>query len=344
MKQVTLEDVAARVGISKYSVSRALSGKPGVSKGTRLAVITAARAMGYQHRALAPQGLAVENSNIVLLIPHQDIADIEFWMGVINGASEEAEQLGYTFITRPFTEANSQRPTPLENVHGLIVAGSRARIAMQPYLDAGVPASLVTYPQPLEPFDAVYSADVEGGYAVGEHLIKLGHRRLAFVTEAPEKPSFAARARGLREAARAQGVQVEEIHIDPDEPGTSFEAACRTAGDLPFSAVLASTDGIAFTVIWTLNRLGLNVPDDISVVGYNDTAQASRFVPKLTTLRIPTREIGAMAMRFLHERITGTHAAYPPRRLVFAQELVLRESTAPYKAAKVASEGNALRR
>ena len=333
MKSVSLNDIAARIGISKYSVSRALTGKPGVSDATRQRVLRVAHEMGYVHAALERRAADSGDRPVVLLIPLQDVEDAEFWMGVIAGAVSEATELGYTFATRPIDTADDGARAPTTLVQGVIVAGSKARAALRPYLEAGVPASLVTYPTPLEPFDAVHAADWEGGAMVAKHLVELGHERLAYVTEGPEKPSFAARARGFRETATAgSGVDVVELHIDRDEPGLSFERAYAVLaedGRAP-TGLLASTDSIAFAVAAALGRLGLVVPQDVSLVGFNDAVGSSRFVPKLTTLRIPTVDIGAAAMRFLHERIEG--ARTPARRLEFAPMFVLRESTAGFRA------------
>ncbi len=333
MKSVSLSDIAARLGISKYSVSRALTGKPGVSEATRLRVLRVAQEMGYVHAALEQRTTDAGDRTVVLLIPMQDLDDAEFWMGVIAGAVSQATELGYTFATRPIDSADDGTRAPAPLVQGVIVAGSKARSALGPYVEAGVPASLVTYPTPLEPLDAVHAADWEGGAIVADHLVELGHERLAYVTEGPEKPSFAARARGFRQAAMAHGsIDVVEMHIDRDEPGLSFERAYQglaEQGRAP-SGLLASTDSIAFAVAAALGRLGLVVPQDVSLVGFNDAVGSSRFVPKLTTLRIPTGDIGAAAMRFLHERIEGVRA--PARRLEFAPTFVLRDSTASSRA------------
>ncbi len=328
MKRVTLEHLAVELGISKYSVSRALSGKPGVSESTRERVVQVARELGYRHRAvLRPRRMASQQT-IVLLIPHHDADDVAYWMGLIAGASREAEEFGYTFVTRPLESASEHRLASLDRVAGVIVAGSRARPAMQQYLDVGIPAVLATYPAPLEPLDAVHNADHEGGLTVARHLMGLGHQRLAFVSEALDKPSFTARACGFREAGEAGRASMLEIGIEPDRPGASFERAYRDLaerGDGP-TGLFASTDEVAFAVAWALGRLGLNVPGDVSVVGFNDAFGSARFVPPLTTLRAPTKELGAVAMRFLHERLEGRVDA--PRRFQLAPALVIRQSTA----------------
>jgi LacI family transcriptional regulator len=335
MKRVTLDSLAVELGISKYSVSRALGGKRGVSEETRQRVLDVARAHGYRHAAVGSRRRAGGQDVIVLLIPHQDVADVEFWMGIIAGAGRVAEDLGYKFVTRPLELGDDHQPVGLEQIVGVIVAGSGARPAMRPYLDAGVAVAMVTYPLPLEAVDIVGNADDEGGIVVAQHLMELGHTRLAFVTEAPDKPSFAARGRGFGEAAAAAGLGVEQITIDPERPGATFERHYRelaTRGEGP-TGVFASTDAIGFAVAWALGRLGLNVPRDVSLVGFNDGYGSARFVPRLTTLRAPTQEMGAATMRFLHDRIEGSDG--PPRRLRLAPTLIVRDSTAVARSAGV---------
>jgi LacI family transcriptional regulator len=339
MKRVTLDSLAAELRISKYSVSRALRGKRGVSDETRKRVVDAARALGYRHAAVGPRRRAGGQDVIVLLIPHRDVADVEFWMGVIAGAGRVAEDLGYKFVTRPLEVGDQHQPVGVEQIAGVIVAGLRARPAACPYLDAGVAVAMVTYPTPLEPVDVVGNADDEGGIAVARHFLELGHRRLAFVTEAPDKPSFAARSRGFTEAAAAEGLAVEQIVIDPERPGATFERRYRELakkGEGP-TGVFASTDAIAFAVAWALGRLSLNVPRDVSLVGFNDGFESTRFVPRLTTLRAPTQEMGAATMRFLHDRIEGGDGS--PRRLRLAPTLVVRESTAAAGSTGVTIKG-----
>lgn len=337
MKRVSLQDIADRLGLSRYSVSRALSGKPGVGDATRRRVLQVARELRYRDFA-ASDAAADGDRVVVLLIPYQDLEDGEFWLGVMAGAASVATDLGYTFVTQPITGDDDRGRVPSQQVRGVIVAGSKARPALRPYVEAGVPASLVTYATPLEPFDTVHAADFEGGAVAADHLVALGHRRLAYVTEGPEKPSFAARARGFRQGAK-DVASVVECHIDRDEPGLSFERQFRAfveAGTVP-TGILASTDAVAFAVAAALGRVGLEVPTHASVIGFNGGVASSRFVPKLTTLSIPTWEIGATAMRYLDQRIDGSRG--PARRMQLVPTLVVRDSTAACSVQAAAGEG-----
>lgn len=327
-----MDDIARHLGISKYSVSRALAGKPGVSEETRRRVLTAARDLGY--RVPARDGSPGRRGrNLVLIIRSDEVHDHEFWMEVIAGCEGAARSAGFNLITRPLGTEEMELQPSLDDVAGLLVAGSRARPAMEPYTSRGIPTVLITYPKPLEPYDTVTGADWEGGYAVAEHLLKLGHKRLVFVSDTPEKPSHANRFKGFCAALEAAGdpeVEVQAITIDSQSPGASFEKAfigLAEGGQRP-SAVFCATDGLALTVMWALNRNGLAVPHDVSVVGCNGIMEAERSVPKLTTLEIPKRLIGAEAVRTLLDRLTSPGAPHVPRRLSFTPTLVIRESTA----------------
>lgn len=331
MKRVTISDIAEHLGISKYSVSRALAGKSGVSEATRARVIAAAKELGYQPGSRDGQANPVRSHNLVLIIRRDEVHDHEFWMEVISGCEEEARRAGYDLVTRPLAREEMEQKPVLDHVAGLIVAGSRARPAMDHYLAAGIPAVLITYPHPLEKIDSVTIADWEGGYAMAHHLIELGHRRLAFVTDTPEKPSHAWRYAGFRaRIERQDDARVIQLYIDADAPGASFERQfMKLAGsDQRPTAVFCATDGLALTVMWALNRNGLTVPDDVSVAGCNDILEAQRSTPKLTTLQIPKRALGSQAVSLLIDMIEGRRRPGVPRRISLMPSLILRESTA----------------
>lgn len=332
MKRVTIEDIAERLGLSKFSVSRALSGKPGVSDATRARVVRVAREMGYQlPTRQEPTGAKEGGGNLVLIIRRDEVHDHEFWMDVMSGCEETARKIGYSLVTRPLSLEEMEQPPPLHNVDGLLVAGSRARPAMDRYLTSNIPTVLITYPEPLEDIDSVTIADYEGGFAMAEHLIQLGHRRLVFVSDTPDKPSHSWRNAGFRARVEMeQGAEIIQLAIAPDAPGASFEKAFfnrSPVDDLP-TAIFCATDGLALTVMWALNRNGVSVPDDVSVVGCNDILEAQRATPELTTLQIPKREIGTEAVLSLIQRINGERIGKPPRRLVLMPRLVVRSSTA----------------
>lgn len=333
VKDVTLETLAEHLNLSRYSVSRALSGKDGVSETTRQAVLNLAHELGYQHPALVRGGQVNKGNNVMLLIPQDVEYGGAFWLSVLGGAEEEAERLGFNLITRPLSN-DKQYAKVLRHrkIHGLIGIGYRSRELIDTFLGSGIPITLITHPNPLEKVDTVTSRNWEGGYAVGRHLLELGHKRLLFVSDTSGHPTQKERFRGLSEAIKEHpDVTSDEIQVPLENQSALFEesyAATLSSGK-EATAVFCALDTFALNVIWALQRLKLNVPYDVSVVGYSDSPEATQFEPKLTTVRSPTRQLGIAAMQNLYRQIQSNGVAGSPRHLALSPELVVRDSTGP---------------
>lgn len=325
-KTVTLDDIAEHTDLSKYSISRALADKSGVSEQTRERVLAAAKELGYNYSK--PKRKTPKAARVLLLIPFGDASDPEFWMETLSGAEAEAVNLNIDLIIKPFKVHAQLQDLPSEGVDGVIIAGSLARKAAQPFIDLGVPAAMISYVNPLEAFDAITIADYEGGAAVAEHFLDLGHTRLAFVIGRMFKPSFRHRYLGFKDTALQANAQFQLFELDPEDTGVSFEQQFQElepSAPHP-TAILCSTDTLALSTIWALSRLGKRVPDDISVVGFNNSRHAKQFVPKLTSVDVPKFEIGKRTVRDLFERISGLRSI--PTRTQFIPRLVMRASTA----------------
>lgn len=333
-KTVTLETLASKLNLSKYSVSRALTGKQGVSEDTRKAVFELAAKLGYDHPTVAsprsrPNTL---KKDILLLLPKNRAFDSEFWIGVMGGAEEEAQRLGFNLITRSFEPGSALSHDIDPRVQGLIGIGQPSRELIESLPDPNLPVTLITHPRTFEPFDTVTTRNWEGGVAAGKHLFDLGHTRILFISDVTPELTREERARGLRDAALAyHDVQIETLHVDMTEAATQCEACLaglRKKKAQP-TAIFCARDDLAFTVIWTLGRLGLSVPDDMSVMGFTDGAMASQFHPKLTTIRSPVKDLGTAAMQNTFRRIERRDPNAAPRHIAVSPSLIVRESTAP---------------
>jgi LacI family transcriptional regulator len=176
----------------------------------------------------------------------------------------------------------------------------------------------------------VDSDNLSGARAAAEHLLSLGHRRIAMLTGRPDLLSAQLREQGFRQAMAAAGVAVEEelVRLGSYDPGTAGEqAAALLAGPDRPTAVFAANDLSAIATIEVAHRMGLRVPQDLSVVGFDDIPEATRCTPMLTTVEQPIREMGRRAVELLIGLIRGesepqaTHVMLPTR-------LVVRASTA----------------
>jgi LacI family transcriptional regulator len=320
--RVTIQDVADKLGLSKFSVSRALSGKPGVGEATRSRVLRAAHAMGYRVNA----ELAHSIGQILFVRQEIDMVSSEMWLNVLHGAEAEAERRGYSILPRQARFIAADRLDPA--VVGLILAVPRPSEITELAARTGLPVASATYVEPMSRFDHVVCADWEAGMAVAQLMTGLGHREVAFVHGSTLPTGRSERLRGFRDGMlQTPGTQVDDIVFDEAQGFRRAFLKHAAEGGAP-TALFCAHDGIAVSAVSELLQLGLRIPDDISVVGYSDFAAATQISPKLTTVRVPHVEIGATLVRSIAERLSNPEgAARPPMRLSLLPDVVRREST-----------------
>jgi LacI family transcriptional regulator len=321
--RVTIQDLADNLGLSKFSVSRALSGKPGVGEATRNRVIRAAHSMGYR----VNQEVPYTAGHILFIRQEIDPVSSELWLNIMHGAEQEGERLGFAILPRQARHLNDT--TPLESsVVGIILAVPRPVEWSSLAARTGLPVVCASYASPMEHIDHVVGADWESGYGVARMLLELGHRNMAFVHGSATPMGRAERFRGFREGASAiEGTQVDDIVFDESEGFRSALLRYLRSGQAP-TALFCAHDGIAISVVSELLRLGVRVPEDVSVVGFNDFASAMHVSPRLTTVRTPQVEMGAAMVRCIADRLASAEARNrPPVRLALVSDIIQREST-----------------
>jgi LacI family transcriptional regulator len=330
-RRIKLDDLAQRLGMSKFSVSRALSGKPGVSQKTRESVIRLAREIGYDHAGVNDR---LGERVIHLIIPSADAIKSSFWVEVIGGADAEARLLGYRLSTNVLSDGLA--PNGIDDAAaGLILAGRRSRGVLEPFMRLPNPKLLIGHPRPMEMIDSCQQANFDSGYAVGDLFGRYGHRSVAYFTDAPDDEGRNLRYAGLKEAMRQHGGEVTVVATDEDKDAKQTVLEAFETDPLP-TAFACATDFVAMTLAWGLNELGLKIPAHVSLVGSNDTHTASMLGLRLTTVRPPMREIGAIAVQMLHWRMNLAPPDARPRRTLLTPELVERSTHGP-------ANGNELR-
>jgi LacI family transcriptional regulator len=281
--------------------------------------------MGYR----TSQEFAPTNGQVLFIRQDVDPVSSELWLNLLHGAEMEGERRGLSVVPRQARYLHD--PASIDSsVVGLILAvpypaelsGVAARI--------GLPVVCAGYVGVLERVDQVVGADWEAGVAVGRFLMGKGHREIAFVHGNPRLLGRAERFRGLRDAMReVEGTTVSNIVFDES---AGFREAFLThlrGGGAP-TALFCAHDGIAVNVISELARLDIRVPDDVSVVGFNDFISASQVAPRLTTVRTPQMELGAAMMRCIADRaLNPDFQTVPPLRITLVSELIERGSTGP---------------
>jgi DNA-binding LacI/PurR family transcriptional regulator len=334
-RRATIRDVAARAGVSHQTVSRVINRHPSVAEPTRERVLASIRELGYVPSPMA-QGL-ISNRTHSLGVVADDISD-GFFAQVVAGAEAEARRRGYYLMigsVEPDDDERGYLRLMLERrVEGLILARPSVPLVPADLADArnaGVPLVAVGSSE-LPGFPVVDVDNRQGAYDATRHLLELGHRRIATIVGPGEWPSAAARLEGYRQGLREAGVAEDPALVEHGS-GWGLQSGQAAAARLlergaAFTALFAHSDLIALGAIRQLRDAGRRVPDDVSVVGYDDLPVADYVEPALTTVHQPMREVGALAAGLLLDELAGGAPVASGVHLLPAA-LVVRQSVAP---------------
>lgn len=327
----TIAQIAQELGVSVPTVSKVLNGRSDVAADTRARIEEALERHHYQRRKPAPPPAG---TGLIDLVFHR--LGSSWSMEIIRGVEDAAAAARLSVILselggvhrppRAWLDTTLLRP-PL----GVLTVASRLTPAQQRQLERrSIPFVVIdTDGEPTPDAHTVGSDNWNGGLIATRHLLALGHRRIAAVSGPTDMLCSRARLDGFRSAHAEAGVVVDDALILPGNfyVETGYRAAHEllTRRDRP-TAIFAGSDMAALGVLRAATELGLSVPRDVSVVGYDDLSLAAWATPALTTVRQPLEEMGAMATGMLIDLIEGRQP--PTRRINLATELVVRESTA----------------
>lgn len=326
----TIIDVARFAGLSKSVVSRAMRGDPAVSESSRAAVMAAAEELGYRANAVARSLVQRRTYNVGVVV--SDLHNI-FFAEVLDGLYAAAARLGYrALITTgnrdPIAEERALEQLLELRADGVVLAGSRMSAATVANAARAVPIAMVGSNMRLKRVDVVVDDDFGGAVVAIEHLAGLGHRDIAMI-DGGEGAGAAERRSGY-ESAMTSARLGSHVRVEPGDFTESggYEAARKllAAKHRP-TAIFASNDQSAVGALDAVNEAGLRVPEDVSLIGYDNTALAALRHISLTTIHQPRNEIGEIAMKAVVRRIERPGA--PGKRHVLAPMLVVRSTTAP---------------
>ena len=321
MSRVTIQTIADETGLSKFAVSRALSGKSGVSEATRLKVNETAVRLGYRKTASASRVLGV-------VFDDNDITNTELHMQIQNGVQREAQLLGYALRIRS-TRNGMELEALAEECSGLLIVGLHAEENLRRLHNSGIPIVRNSWLEPLEPVDQVGATDHEAGSAVGRFLLDLGHRTIVYIHGDPRFRGRMERLYGLREVCeRAPDAVLHDLILEEGRDFGEAFAGLISEIEKP-TAFFCAHDGLALAVISELLARGYRIPRDASVVGFGDYSAAQQISPQMTTVRVPGVDIGRMATRVLHQRISNQDFPACPLRLHVPCQIIERQSTGP---------------
>ncbi|HRR90894.1 MAG TPA: LacI family DNA-binding transcriptional regulator [bacterium] len=328
MRRVNIQEVAKEAGVSPSTVSRALNGFPGISEKTRERIVEIARKLNYRPNYRG-QILTTQNTkNIGLLIT--DITN-PFFPELVMGAEEYASKSGYTVLLGNTSESEEKETNYLDffsrgPVDGIIISASRVsneHIIM--LAEEGLP--IVVINRILEhPKISYVSTDMEkGGYLATMHLLRLGHSKIAFINGPKHSEVSQRRLEGYKKALKEVGVDYNpdliSFNVPVSESGYKEAIKLLCTGEAP-TAIFTYNDVMAFGVIKAAKELGIKIPEELSVVGFDDIFFSSFTDPPLTTIKQFKEELGRMAVELLFKLMEGERES-----LLIEPELIIRNTT-----------------
>jgi LacI family transcriptional regulator len=345
MPQITSKDVARLAGVSRSTVSLVLNKVSNVkiAPETREKVLKAARELNYHPNVLA-QSLKTNRSKIIgLMIP--SIAN-PFFPLIAQGVEEIAAENGYNvFLCNTFRdqakEENYIRTFVGKQVDGIIIASSVGNsLILQEAQKRKIP--IVTFDRKIENmgFDCIYFDNIKGGELAVDYLFSLGHRNIGFITTSTKTTSHGDRLTGYKNAHKKAGIAVNENYIRDDkylntvdksniyEMNIGLKLAAELLGRCPeVTAIFAVNDSVALGVI-KLSQNGMRIPEDLSVIGFDNISLAGIVTPRLTTIAQPMYQMGRQAAKLLITKIVRNkdEKKEPMHLLTFSPELIVRDS------------------
>ena len=316
MAKVTAKEIAAKLGLSASAVSLALNGKPGVSENTRAQVLDAAMQMGYTR----PGASAVQTNHRTLCFVRyaghfiKAAEHTSFSSFVLHGVENRATELGYGLQVRNVSTDDLYNPQNLESLRktdGIILLGTDITQPLVPeverllsYLD-DCPVVVVDSILLAGRLDSVVNDALGGARSAAEHLLKTGHKRIGYVRAKQRIRNLQEREQGVQQALENAGMELFatiEVDIASEKAFRDCDVWIREHKELP-DGIFADNDILAAAAIRALKKNGHRVPQDVSVIGFDDIPTCEILDPPLTTIHAYKEELGSVAVELIDRRI-----------------------------------------
>jgi LacI family transcriptional regulator len=328
----TLREIATRLSTSPATVSRALNGKTGVSEELRQRVFEVASELNFSPNAVA-KGLVSSKTFAVGFVIKRFLigSDNPFYDQIMHGVEQELEQHGYHVVATTIDDSqfeHSKLPPGLDKrrLDGLFIAGCElSPRVMATLLSQKLPTILVANALPHSRTDAVTSDNREGGYQATKHFIEHGHKHVAFLCGPREWSPVLERLQGYEDAIRENGLKPLITQMAGLEVSQGYEALRDTLEQHPeVTAVFASSDPVAIGAMRAAKDRGLNIPNDLAIIGFDNIPWTQNLDVPLTTVNIHKAQLGVQAGRRMLELLENP--LLPPVTVRIANELLIRSS------------------
>jgi len=340
-KVTTIQDVARHAGVSRMTVSRVINSDDSVREETRALVAASIKELRYTPN---PAARNLAGAGPIHIGVYYTSSTSAYLSELLVGGLQQSSLSGCQLVLEHWEDPEIDR-TALERlmeggVDGLILPPPLcdSEKALAAIMSANIPAVLVTSGRPVRGFSSVSINDLEAAREMTRHLLGLGHRRIAFVTGHPSHSSSDQRFSGFMEAMHEAGLPVGADQIV--QGFFSYRSGLQAAeqlfsGSFRPTAVFACNDEMAIAAITVAHRKNLQVPNDVSIAGFDDTAVATMSWPELTTVRRPIADMAREAVRLLIEQVRAKRAGkqVTPVKWQLDYTLIRRGSTGPVPAA-----------
>lgn len=329
-KRVTMRDIAKELDISTVSVSKALSGKEGVSREVRDRIKSKADEMGYRYNAASKGFIDDKSYNIGILIAKRFVEDDSaFYSKLYNNMIIKLGEKNYFGIMEILSKEDERActlPNMITNhkVDGIIILGQLKNRYIDSIKEAEIPYIFLDFYDEHSQVDSIVSDSVYGSYLLTNYLIDNGHKKIGFIGDVFATSSILDRYLGYYKSLLQHEIQLREDWVikDRDENGQLFSEYTFPM-EMP-EAFVCNCDEVAYIVVEALKKIGYRVPEDISVVGYDDYIYATLCKPQLTTFAVDLEVMAAMAVEAILRSIRGEDCS--PGRKVISGSLVIRNS------------------
>ena len=329
-RNVTMKDIASELGVSTVTVSKALSGKEGVSEEVRELIKHTAEEKGYRYNTLGKSMREGKNYNIGILIAEQFMHESAFYSKMYQALIKEMMRFDYFGILEIVSGHDERRcamPNLLKHnkVDGLILLGQMHRDYIKMIDNTNIPYIFLDFVDDTFNVDTIISDNVYGAYEITKYLISQGHKKIGFIGNRLATTSITDRYIGFYKAIIEHKLDTNEEWIidDRDEYGNFIDL--RLPRELP-TAFVCNCDKIAYELILSLKKKNIRVPDDISVVGYDNYIFATLSDPQITTVEVNVAAMSDMAVASIIRRCTSPTAE--SSRKIISGRIVIRDSVA----------------
>ncbi len=333
---IKVKDLAEMLGVSPATVSLALNNKAGISQATRQRIFDKLSELGYSDRIPAPAGANPLNIRLVIYKKHGIVvSDTHFFSQVIEGINTATRRYGYnllvTYLSGQDSREEQRRLACLAPCNGVILlATEMAAEDLSPFLNLDIPIVLLDSYFEAASADCVVINNIQGAAAAVRHLMKLGHRKIGYLHSSIYINNFGERREGVEKALRDAGQELSEKMIYPVEPSiegarSALARMLAESREQP-TAFFADNDLIAFGAAQAVKDAGLRIPEDISLIGFDDMPVAELMEPHLSTIYVPKQRLGMLAVERLVERMNG--GTEESVKIAVGTRLIPRRSTA----------------